>query len=390
MSAPAWTTEADVIAAIRRRWTRGDLLRPLVDGVAWEPIGVPLRGPSPSEISSDFGRAQDWVTQWAKTDPKRLRVQHKTVGGRSIGANRLPERAFIDTPEQAWALLGVVRQVQRFRELLDLTARTAPPLVARMRTHPHLALTNERWWPQLIDTVNWIAAHGSPDLYPRQIDVPGVDTKFIETHRTVLSDLLDACLPSERVDRTRPISDFAGRYRLRRKPAYARLRYLDPRHSMPFSEITVRIDELAAHPQPCQRVFVVENETTYLAFPHVADALAIHGAGYAVTLLRHLDWLHERDIFYWGDIDTHGMRILHRIREIFPHTRSMLMDHQTLLAHQDHWAVEEAPTTDALPLLNAQERQLYDNLLAGTLGKSIRLEQERVRFSRLRGALAGE
>src|SRR5438094_35796 len=90
------------------------------------------------------------------------------------------------------------------------------------------ALATDRIWPALITTVLWIDANASPHTYLRQIDVPGVDTKFVEEHRTILASLLDHHLPDGRIDRTRPPSDFAGRYRFRRKPSYVRLRWLDP------------------------------------------------------------------------------------------------------------------------------------------------------------------
>jgi hypothetical protein len=35
----------------------------------------------------------------------------------------------------------------------------------------------------------------------RQLDIPGVDTKFIEAHRGLLAELLDAVLPEQAVDR---------------------------------------------------------------------------------------------------------------------------------------------------------------------------------------------
>ncbi|MBB5868553.1 uncharacterized protein YPO0396 [Allocatelliglobosispora scoriae] len=381
-----WTTYSDVVAALRKRWTTGDLLRRIAEGTPWEAVCIPVRGPSAAEIGADFSRAQDWVARWA-ANQRQLRVEYRAVGGRAIGTNRIPHQAWIDTPEQAWALLDVARQADRFQELVELTARRAPALVARMSAHPHRVLDNERWWAQLLDTATWISEHGTPDTYPRQVDVPGVDTKFIEAHRTVLCDLLDAYLPADRVDTSRPPADFAGRYRLRRKPSYVRLRYLDPRHPGPYTEMTVRLDELAAHPPTQIRVFVVENETTYLAFPAVGDAIAVLGGGYAASTLRALTWLRDRELIYWGDIDTHGMRILHRVREIFPHSRSMLMDRATLLAHRDHWVVEDVPTAEALPHLDGDEARLYQDLVEDAFGASIRLEQERVRYSALAAAV---
>ena len=46
-----------------------------------------------------------------------------------------------------------------------------------------------------------------------------------------------------------------------------------------FSEMTVRLDELATAPRGIARVYVVENEITYLAFPLTGDAMVIFGAG---------------------------------------------------------------------------------------------------------------
>ena len=44
----------------------------------------------------------------------------------------------------------------------------------------------------------WISRHTSCDKYLRQIDVPGVDTKFIESHRGILSASADAPRPVAR------------------------------------------------------------------------------------------------------------------------------------------------------------------------------------------------
>ena len=58
-----------------------------------------------------------------------------------------------------------------------------------------------------------------------------------------------------------------------------------------------------------------------------------------------------------------------------------------LLAHQAQWVTEPTPVTATLPLLTAEEQATYQALLAGTYGRAIRLEQERIRFSALEHAL---
>jgi Uncharacterized protein conserved in bacteria N-term (DUF3322) len=43
----SWTTPADVLAVLRRRWQAGTFLMAFASGQAFEPLGVPLRGPAP-------------------------------------------------------------------------------------------------------------------------------------------------------------------------------------------------------------------------------------------------------------------------------------------------------------------------------------------------------
>ena len=123
-------------------------------------------------------------------------------------------------------------------------------------------------------------------MYLRQVDVPGVDTKFIERHRGVLAELLDLQLDPDRIDAD--ATDFAARYRFRRKPGYVRFR---SRWPVRLHRASVRADEFAAPPPETKRAYVIENEITYLAFPLPADAMVIFGGGYAVDVLEPLGWL---------------------------------------------------------------------------------------------------
>ena len=91
-----------------------------------------------------------------------------------------------------------------------------------------------------------------------------------------LADLLDRLLPADRVDRSRPRTDLAARYGFRGPTPSVRFRFLgDERWPPGLSELTGRIDELAAHAPAVSRVYVVENEMTYLAFPPVDDAVVV-------------------------------------------------------------------------------------------------------------------
>lgn len=377
MAGSGWTTPRDVLHKLRRRWERGEFLSRFAVGALWEPLTVTLRGPTARDVAARFDEVRAWGDNWRRA--AHLRVEMKPVGGRVIGTNELPGRVWIDSYEQLWAALGVQGDVRRFTGLLEATRPRAPLLTEWMADKPMETLRHADQWTRLVDTVLWIGAHAHPQMYLRQVDVPGVDTKFIEHHRTILVALLDRQLPEHRVDRARPPSDFAGRYRFRGKPVHVRFRWLARKAG--FSEMTVRVSELAILPPASRTVFVVENEITYLAFPPVDDAVVIFGEGYAAGKLEPLRWLTDKNLVYWGDIDTHGFAILNRLRRTFGHSRSMLMDRATLLAHESQWVAEPSPTTEHLEMLLPDETALYTELVEGTLGPAVRLEQERISFS---------
>jgi hypothetical protein len=372
----SWTTPGDVRAAVRKKWDSGELLRRYGAEGEWVPLRFAVRGPQPAEIGERFTEVRSWAAEWARAP---MRVEYKRVGGRHFGVNEIPCRAWVDTPDDAWSLLGTAGQVRSLTELLATAeAERVGGWVVR---NPLKALAMRDRWDRLLAVVRWIDERQRPGMYLRQVDVPGVDTKFIEANRGVLAGLLDLRLPSPRIDLD--ASDFAGRYGFRRKPALVRFRAAEG--FCGFSELSVRASEFTSAPAGVRRVYVIENEITYLAFPVPAAAMVIWGQGYAVGVLEPLTWLAGLEVVYWGDIDTHGFAILDGLRAKFPHVSSMLMDRATLTAHRAHWGTEEVPTAKALERLTADESSLYGELA----GSHVRLEQERVRFSAIAAALSG-
>ena len=102
----------------------------------------------------------------------------------------------------------------------------------------------------------------------------------------------------------------------------------------------------------------------------------IWGEGFDVAKVGSLSWLIGADVSYWGDIDTHGFAILHRLRTSLPHARSVLMDRATFLEHRDRWSIEPTPSHAILANLDSHELALYDDLVTDRFGERLRLEQE--------------
>ncbi len=391
---PPWTTVDDLITTLRKRWATGRYAREYAGGLPWAPVELPVKAPSATELLDRFDEVVRWAERFQSDShtaggTARFSITYRTIKGRMLGANSVPARIRIESFEQLCALLGTTREVRTLDTALEQTRAAVPELVPWVVANPLHAIEHRGIWGDLLRTVAWIAANDTECLYLRQIDVEGVDTKFVDRHRKLLDALLTSALPEGRIDPRYTAADLARRFRFRPKPSYTRLRLLAPQRAFPagLSELTLRTEELAMLQLEVRTVFVVENEISYLAFPPAPDSIVVFGSGFGLAALRDLPWLDSKEIVYWGDIDTHGFDILNRLRARFGSVRSILMDQQTLLTHPRQWVTEPSPTNRLMPNLTATEEALYKDLVEGRYGPAVRLEQERVRFSLLRHAL---
>ena len=387
----SWTTSAELKAQVQKLWDRGIILSSLIGGESVFPRRLTLKGPDSRELRDSFIEVRDWIMRLSGA-AKQYRIVRRSVNPQTHGANELPAEIWIDTLDDALGLIGKRQEARQFATMVKLTRDEQPALLPWLAKRPLRALELAEEWPRILSIVAWRLKHPRPGIYQRQIDLPGVHSKFIEGHRGVLGELFDLVLPPEEIDATATgASGFCRRYGFQDKPLRVRFRILDPALALFSTEsnqdITVTQATFARLELPVTRVFITENEINFLAFPDVPEAMVIFGAGYGFENLASVEWMRDRVIHYWGDIDTHGFAILNQLRGIFPHVASLLMDRETLLEHQALWGVEPSPETGALTRLTAEESGLYDQLRRDDLGSHLRLEQERIGFEWLVGVL---
>ncbi|MDP9823997.1 Wadjet anti-phage system protein JetD domain-containing protein [Nocardioides massiliensis] len=366
-----WTRPADIAAKVRRRWDDGSLLRAFGAGEEFGVLEVPVRGPRPGDIGDDLDAVRAWIAELddGRRGDSRYGLVWGDIGGRHIGRNRIPTRAVLQTYDQAWALLGVRADVERFTAMLA-EAESAGALHAWVLRHPVRALAVADVWPGLVAAYSWLDEHRGSGRHLREISAPGVDTKFAERHRAVLASMLEVG-GSARA--------FVADLGLRSKAEFVRLRAgADVGLPASLSEVAVRVDELARWGLRPQSALIVENEITYLSVPVPERGMVLWGKGFEVDRIGRLPWLAGVPVAYWGDLDTHGFAILDRLRAWLPHAESVLMDRETLLGHRDRWGREASPARSQLTRLTSAERDLYEDLVTDRHGEQVRLEQERI------------
>ena len=375
-----------------RLWERGDLLRALYREDP-APVELPLPRISSRELLDRFEEVRLWIRSLAGTSREGeapFRIVWRTVRHRVLGENRLPKSVLFDDAAACLRFVGREREGAAFLEAAKAIVAAFPELEGWVLERPlELHGCREEVDP-LLRVLRHFRSRSLDGLYLRQLDIPGVDTKFIEGRRSLIAALLDRVLPPERIRPEHGASrDFSRRYGLVEKPSLVRFRLLDPAVRVGgYSDLTVRVSEFSANPLPVRRVFVVENEINGLAFPAQEQSLLLFGEGYAVDRLFGVRWLCRTEILYWGDLDTHGLAILDRLRSGFPQARSLLMDRETLLSHRALWVAEPSPFEGELSRLDPGERETLATLRSLVRdGRGVRLEQERIPFGRVLEAI---
>ena len=312
---------------------------------------------------------------------------------RLAGSQRFPVTASFPDEASYLAFLGKLREVERFRGDLTAILEAFPNLKGWASARPLTIVGHAGDWPRIVAVLSWFRDNPSSGLYLRE--VPAVeDTKFIESRTTLIRSLLDLVAPLP-VGSEAP-AGFEARCGLKVIQPLVRLRVLDRdlagARFAGLDDLALPLDRLASLDFPeIERVLVVENKTSlgsaevFLTAPAMRGAIALFGSGYASRSLGAAAWLASRRLGYWGDIDSHGLRILGAFRASFPAAQAILMDEATFDRFPDYHG-DAPPDAAAEPEgLYPEELSLFRRLVSMPSGN--RLEQERVPFGYARERL---
>jgi hypothetical protein len=376
-----WTTAKDLRGQLQKRWDRGDFLSCIVDGYTVFPMRLKLKSPSSQDMVNSLIAVQGWTK--ALKGLTDYRIEWRSFRHQTMGEQQVPCEVWVDTLSAALRIVGKSRDHARFEALCAQTSKCQPLLLPWLGRRPMLALSLADKWNYLLSIVGWLQRRKRPGVYLRQVDVEGVHSKFIEGHKAVLTELLDITLPADSIDDNYSgAGGFAKRYGFLDKPMRVRFRALDHALALtPGGSNDVTLDHASFESLKLlpKRVFITENEINFLSFPPLEDAIVVFGAGHGLEFGK-TSWLQQCDVYYWGDLDTHGFAILDELRKWLPQTNSLLMDKKTLLRFKSHWCHEGSPSKASLARLLPAEAALYQELQSNALGVGVRLEQERIGF----------
>lgn len=327
------------------------------------PIGKYAKATQKLIAGSRIGRGQGYT------------VHLERRRSRELGEQDFPVAVTVDTLADFVFLTDTETRVAQTRDICNKVRDRFPSLEDWLCSEARRLDRVAELIDDLLAVVEALVQRPMPDCYLRELGVP-VDTKFIEKHQTTLRRWLDALLPAHAINVSE--SGFARRYGLRDGTPHHAIRFLDEglrnRSGFPCDEVSLPMRTLAELPLENCRVFIVENRTNLMTLPMQSGAVALGGVGDSVTRLRDVTWLRKCELYYWGDLDVDGFRILANVRKLLPELSSLLMDRETFEAHKSLVVSGNGKTCDSLPILSESENSVLRTLSEGNL----RLEQERI------------
>lgn len=385
----------DIQNKLTKIWDKGTILQQIlhtnIDKAILEfPYKEKIKQPAAKERSENFNLVKKWCDHWKEQADSlsksklNIRIEYSPINDRILGRQELPTYVAIGDINSFISYIKKEKETNRFLSISTLISSECPELFGLMYEKPFDFLEHDQdEWNKIIQVTKWIISNPNSDIYLRQLEIPLIDTKFIEKHDKILKRTINHLLNKSENDFE--TTKFENRYGFKSKPVTIHFRILDKELSINgLTDLEIPIEDFINLNLPIKRAFIVENKITGLAFPYVKDSIVIFGLGYGLDRLRKCKWLENLQLFYWGDLDTNGFAMLDQFRSYFPKAQSMLMTSDIILEHKPMWVEETKQAIRELPRLTPEEKETYQELINQKYTKNLRLEQERISFSFLK------
>jgi hypothetical protein len=364
-----------------------EYLKSIISGESFFPKTIR----SDKSVSDDFNEMRSELAEVIEHSKDRKNfgytITYKQVNTRKHGVQSLPEEISFQSESDFLKFLHKELEAESFRANTGKILSVFPALTDLIKKYPKKVIDNSSNWKSLLDVCLYFKQNPKPNLYIRELPV-NVHTKFIENNKGILLDLLNIVLPSVSINEEFTTTKyFEKRFGLKFNQSQIRVRVLDKnisdKHLSGLTDLVITEEEFCGLQIPCEKVFIFENKTSFsnlmnfLTLPQMENTIGIFGSGFSVSKLKNALWLADKEIFYWGDIDTHGLKILSQIRGYFSNTKSIMMDFETLNTFKDDWDKGEPIHESSLPNLTSDEQELFKFVRADNTN-TIRLEQEKI------------
>ncbi len=349
---------------------------------AW-PHRFPLGATGRAELEGDFGAFQQatfaW-REWAYAHAATLIDTPRRVSGTT---QLIPTHLNVASIDVAATICGPewVERLRRGRERAAVLAKRYPTLSDVAAVVRKVDTYSPVDFALLCEAADWFTSNSAAGLTPRQVPVPGLHAKWLNTRQSLVATLAG-------IDELGLLPPHPGR---------VHFTYLDPAHRASgrrWHDSATVGDSMTPAYQP-RMLVISENKDTAIHFPVLPGGISMEGEGKGARTPAALGWVRDCPlVVYWGDMDADGFEILDGYRAAGLPVVSILMDVATYEVYEAFgtWtdpkgvALTAAPRRQ-LPHLTGAELELYERLIDPGWRRVRRVEQEKIPLDVARSAL---
>lgn len=346
-------------------------------------IGRPQAAELRAGYATVYACTVEWQ-DWARDHEVELRYENRVAAGGT--RQTVPTHAIVNSVDHAATIAGEdwPERLVRGRKRLASVTSQFPAVADAGRLLRAVDTYSEVDFGLLLTVAAWFREDPgrSLRLTPRQVPIPGVHAKWLQSH-----------LPA--------VCALSGLDNLGILPAHPQrihFTYLDPSHRARGGRVhdSATVGDSFAPAYTPDVVVISENKDTAIHFPPLRRAISVEGVGRGGATPASFEWLRNaRVVAYWGDIDADGYEILDGYRADFDRDiDSILMDPATYAAFErfgtdlDKNGRELGPRIPRpVDRLRADERAVYQSLVDTAHHDHRRVEQERIPLATALAAL---
>lgn len=348
-------------------------LQSIAEGVAFQPIVIA----GDKRPNNDTIKFEQELTELIKHSKEKKGygyfVEYQTIKTKQHGEQDIPTTIRFQTEDDYLKYINKEKDTAKFRKDLSNITCSFPELKDWVHKYPNKVIEND--WESLLKVCKYFKNTPKPHLYIRELPI-NVHTKFIERNKSIIKELLDIII-ADYVNVEE--KQFEVRFNLKYDEPNVRFRVLDKSISQQLfsgiNDISIPISQFQQLNLSISRVYIIENKMNMLTFPLMKDSIVIWGQGFGVDIIKNIEWMKTKRIYYWGDLDAHGFQILSEIRTHFRRIESFLMDRDTFDKFYEGDKGKETNVEKDL-CLTKEENEMFKYLKENNL----RLEQEKIPF----------
>ncbi len=348
-------------------------LQSIIEGESFNPIVI-VGDKKPNENTVKFEEElTDLISYSKEKKGYGYTIDYQRVKTKRHGIQDIPTSISFQTEYDYLKYINEEKDTAKFKKDLTCILSSFPELKDWIYKYPIKVIEND--WESLLKVCKYFNAVPQPHLYIRELPIQ-VHTKFIENNKGIIKELLDIII-AEHINADE--KQFESRFNLKYDETLVRFRILDKAISQQqfagIDDISIPISEFQNIALPIHTVYIVENKMNMLTFPNKNNSIVIWGHGFGVDIMKDVEWMNTKRIFYWGDLDAHGFQILSEIRTHFPQVKSFLMDRETFdkFFEKDNGS---KTNVEKLSCLTQEEKTMFEYLKEN----NYRLEQEKIPY----------